>query len=438
MNQFQVGFARRIITPEVGTRLYGYPGARVSETLHDDLYANVFAFQSNDEKCLLISLDLCTLPQERNAELRQAIAKATNIPANNMILATMHTHSGPSTSGSANSSSKGWGGPNMTYINDILFPETIATAKEAIAALQPAEMGIGETTSNAGTNRRELTPEGEVILGQNPDGPFDERMRVLAFRTLEGKPIASLVHYGCHPTAAWSTPDITRDWPGYMVDRLAEESGAPVAFFNGAEGDTGPNLSNGKTTGDMELMKEVGIIAGEDAVRAYKTIQEYHVPKLAVKVGMLSLPYQSLPTIEEAKAGIEALGNPDEIIEVGLLHLSRFKRIIEHRENNLPIETHWNFEQTYIALDSVVFVPFPMEMFCEISMNLQKLSPFTHTLTLSNANGSIGYLPTEDQIPYGGYEIDSFNAFNLFILENCADKQIVEANNNLLHTLFNE
>ena len=75
-------------------------------------------------------------------------------------------------------------------------------------------------------------------------------------------------------------------------------------------------------------------------------------------------------------------------------------------------------------------------MFCEISLNQQKASPFEHTLCLSNANGSRGYMPTKDQIPYGGYEIDSFCSFNVFVLEEDADKQIVKANSDLINKLF--
>ncbi len=435
MNRFKVGFSRRVISPEVGARLYGYPGARASKALHDDLFVNALAFASNDELALLISVELCTLPQDLNYELRSKIATETGLSADKMILACIHTHSGPMTAGESDSD-KGWGSANMEYIYEILFPQTVACAKEAIAGLQPAKMGIGETSSNVGINRREMTPEGVVILGQNPGGPFDSRMRVLSFKNTDDKEIVSLIHYGCHPTAAGQAPEISRDWPGYMVDRLEKETGAPAVFINGAEGDIGPRLSNGMTTGDMELMKEIGIIAGEDAVRAYQNIVSYSEPDFSVKSDVLTLPYRKLPTIEETKSAMAALGDPEKLIEVDVLTYERYENILTHYEQNLPMETEWKFQQTYIALGSVVFVPYPMEMFCQISLNQQKQSPFEHTLCLSNANGSIGYLPTKDQIPFGGYEIDSFQAFNVFILEEDAAQQIVEKNTALLDQLF--
>ena len=117
MNCFKVGFSRRIISPEVGARLYGYPGARASKTLHDNLFTNVLAFATKDELALMISVDLCTLPQDINADLRQKIEIETGIPADKMILSTIHTHSGPMTAGTSDSD-KGWGSANREYIYD--------------------------------------------------------------------------------------------------------------------------------------------------------------------------------------------------------------------------------------------------------------------------------------------------------------------------------
>ncbi len=436
MNNFKLGFSKNKITPPVGVRLYGYPGARLSHAIADDLFVNTLAFSDNNHSALLISVDICALPAVYNLALRELISKETGVDANNIILAAIHTHSGPSTAENTNSGSNGWGGPNMDFIENILFPQTVLSAKEALSSLRSATMGIGETESLVGVNRRELDENGNVILGQNPDGPLDKRMRVLSFKATDGTPIVNVIHYGCHPTAAGPAPEISRDWPGFMTDKLEKFSGVPSVFFNGAEGDIGPRLKNGMTIADMEEAKALGLIAGDDAIKAFQNIKSYSIPEFSVKSGELCLPYSPLPTLEEAKDAMEALGDPDKLIETDVLLYSRYKKIIDHYKNNLPMQEAMRFTQTYIALGSVVFVPYPMEIFCEISLNQQKNSPFLHTLCLSNANGSIGYLPTEAQIPYGGYEIESFTAKNVFVLKTDTDKRIVEENAKLLKELF--
>ena len=112
-----------------------------------------------------------------------------------------------------------------------------------------------------GVNRREIRANNKIDFGQNPWGCFNPRMTVISFKNDEGNVVANIIHYGAHCTAAGRNTEISRDWAGVMVDSLEKESGGITAFFNGAEGDVGPRLSNGGTTGDMSHVKETGEIA---------------------------------------------------------------------------------------------------------------------------------------------------------------------------------
>ena len=52
-------------------------------------------------------------------------------------------------------------------------------------------------------------------------------MTVVSFKDYNQKPVASIVHYGAHCTAAGMNTEISRDWAGVMIDRLSEESALP-------------------------------------------------------------------------------------------------------------------------------------------------------------------------------------------------------------------
>ncbi len=179
----------------------------------------------------------------------------------------------------------------------------------------------------AGVNRREYNAKGGVSLGQNPFGVSDKTMTVLAFKDLSGKPILNIVHYGCHPTSAGSAWYVTRDWPGVMIDSLEKHTGATTVFFNGAEGDVGPRVTNGRTGGDSNLetgestmmdMIEVGSLAALDATRAYKQIKEYREVDFKIIKGKVSLPYKPLLTVEEVNARLNELGDPNELHDASL------------------------------------------------------------------------------------------------------------------------
>lgn len=439
--QFKLGCKSEIITPLLGTLLFGYTATRPASRVHDDLRTSAVAIEQGDMRAILISADICNVPIETVQIIRRQIFQQTGILEENISMATTHTHSGPAVEGMG-----AWGETNDAYVNEILIPQTVKAAVAAFNNLKPALMGIGTTESNVGINRREIDENGNVVLGQNPFGVFDKTMTVLSFRDLDGQNIANLIHYSCHGTSAGRATAITRDWIGSMVDRMEAETGAMTMFFNGAVGDSGPRLSNNRTVGDkdesvenevpdedLSYMEEVGAVAAIDAMRAYRNIKEYREVAFDMIKGTVSLPYKKPISLEEAKAQLE---NPKDMVNhagVHSIYRKSLEETIRMHENNEAFKTHEEIDQILYLFNSVVLVPFPFEMFSEIQLRLKQYSPFEHTLCLSNANGLFAYLPTRSQICMGGYEVDSFlckgGAHNF---ENNADDTIISENMKLI------
>ena len=80
MPEFLCGAARRLITPPVGTELYGYEPGIFSTCVHDDLTATALAFGSGREAAMLISLTLGDLQTALCGEMRQEASAASGIP----------------------------------------------------------------------------------------------------------------------------------------------------------------------------------------------------------------------------------------------------------------------------------------------------------------------------------------------------------------------
>ena len=53
----------------------------------------------------------------------------------------------------------------------------------------------------------------------------------------------------------------------------------------------------------------------------------------------------------------------------------------------------------------------PIELFCEISNEVRDRSPFPFTFYYGYTNGWLGYLPSEEEWKYGGYEVDVVSPF---------------------------
>ena len=431
MKEFKVGMSKADITPPIGTLLYGYPVIRSAEKVLDKIFVKAIALNQNDKTVVFISAEVCTLGFTNCQKVAEAISKSYGVEKENILYSAIHTHSAPITKTTA-----GWGDANEEYINEILIPRSIQAAKTAIENMQDAVMAIGETDSYAGINRREVTPEGEVILGQNPEGPYDPTMTAIRFKTVSGENIGTIIHFACHPTASGKNLSVTRDWPGYMIDRAELITNAPCMYINGAEGDIGPRLSNGKTTGDEALAKEVGLIAADDVEKAIENAKDFFVPEMKTVSGTLSLPLIKMPTLESIIEKMEAMGDPEKLIEVDITTYARLEKLKKMHEDKVEAPKTMEFPQTVVALSNLVLAPFPFEAFHNLAQSLREQSPFERTLWLGLTGGSFGYIPTEEQLPYGGYEVGSFRAATIPGFVDGTDKNLISESIKLLNKLF--
>jgi hypothetical protein len=259
-------------------------------------------------------------------------------------------------------------------------------------------------------------------------------MTCIAIRNRETKEgIVNLIHYGCHGTAAGIQPDISRDRSGIMVDRLETVSGTMTVYCNGAEGDVGPRLTNGKTTGDFHHVEELGGYAAADAIRAYRALGVYKCGELKLYRGQIRIPRKPLLPLETAQAKLAEYPNPDALYNLGRMEYLYFKSNVEEYEAGCPAyETEMTFDQTIISLGDIAFVPFPFEIFSEVTMRLDEYSPIRYTLSLSNTNGYNAYLPSEDQLVRGGYEIACFRYNCTHPLVDNADQILIDENLRLM------
>ncbi|NLD87859.1 MAG: hypothetical protein GX633_06330 [Clostridiales bacterium] len=408
--KLKVGAAKADITPKIGAILQGYAPGRPAESINDNLYATAYAFEYRDRRSVIVSLDLCLVSDPLVTKIRKAIEEKTGVPAENTIISTTHTHSGPHTR-----TMPGRYPPLDTdYIYGKMVTGIAQASYDAVQSLRPALVGIGATDSDVGINRRGIAKDGTVVLGQNPYGSKDPIMTVVSFREPDGAIIGNMIHYGCHNTASGINPEITRDWCGVMNDRLEAVSGGITAFFNGCEGDCGPNLPNGSTTGNLQMALELGGRAAIDAVRAWKSIKIWHDDcDMKVITGDIVLPLKPVGTAEEIKKEIEAQGDPETLKGLRRTGYDVLLDRLAFVEAGNKGEDSRALPHSLISIGPVAFVPIPFETFSIITLRLREYSPFAHTLSLSNGNGSLMYFPSQDQLCRGGYEVWMFTSMQL-------------------------
>ena len=221
-------------------------------------------------------------------------------------------------------------------------------------------------------------------------------------------------------------------------DAVETISGGLTAFFNGTMGDTGPRLSNGRTSGlgDVTYVHELGCIAAGDAVRIYKTLKNYKDVSFAAASGFLTMPVQPRESYEDAVAGFEKANDPSS--ELPQYVKIYYEQLIQSYEDGYVDKDVQEIPMTVVRIGDVVFAPFPFEMFTEIGFRIDGAFPDRKVITLSYTNGQMLYLPTEDQICRGGHEVNAFlyNPLQRFVPN--ADFHAVKSAVSIIETLPKE
>ena len=144
-------------------------------------------------------------------------AGATGIPRDRLQLVGTHTHSGPALD-------------EASDVEERIGEQIGAAVAQAWADRRPALAAVGVgTVHGIGANRR---PDG---------GPVDDRVMVARFDDTDGRPIATLVNYGCHPTTLGPNNLLySADYPGVACRDLDEAIGGVALFTTGPQGDVNP------------------------------------------------------------------------------------------------------------------------------------------------------------------------------------------------------
>jgi hypothetical protein len=365
------------ITPKTAQWLLGYQ-ARQSNGVHDNIYHRVLALEAGGTPFYLISSDVCLFSPNFHDTVMRELQQRTGIDPAHVWWSVTHTHAAPEVGppdmykALLGRSDHDW---DREYTN--LFTNALIDAVRAARdALGPARLSFATTTANANINRRARDVDGRISLGLNPDGPVDRQANLIRIQRPDGTPIALVVNYAMHGTVmSGQNLKISGDAPGVVAAYLEEQLGGTVLYVNGAAGNIAPiysvyaDASSGHLSqfrvllGDRVIAAVRGMPAGTDRVvirHAAQVVETARRPDLAW---------------------------PDELAAYATPDRERIR---------LPLR--------FLAINDTVIWAAPVEMFCEIAMNIRERSPFKRTFYFGYTNGWFGYMPTAKGFEEGGYE----------------------------------
>lgn len=365
------------------------PPEELYEGIHDPLYAKALYLNDGRERIAVVVCDMLGFMEDFVAEVKGMIQAKTGLPPAQVMLAATQNHGAPNTLSTTdnrtppgNEACTGW----LSRTKRSIVESVVRAGTE----LRPVRIGVGEGEApGIGGNRLVVDRNGQAH-GIADDlsgievadwGVEYHQVGVMRIEDLDGRLIAVLFSYRCHPNCAWRTRVCTADYPGQACRTIGQAVGADVIpiFLNGPCGDITPwkYMQTGREvyTGSLTFTPDV------------------HTPKAFAEVARMGdiLGREALKVL----AGITAT-------HAGPIR-SVSKRI------GIPFKRETGFSPSDVELQAmaignhIAWVGIPADYFVDFELYIKKNSPFSSTFVLAHTNGWIGYLPTKKTFGIQGY-----------------------------------
>jgi hypothetical protein len=186
---FLAGAATRTINPEKDSLyLAGGKANRLFIDVHDNLYVKAVVLSNSNNNLTILTFDCIGLLYPQLQEIRAKIKmELPTINAEHIVMSSTHTHAGPDVVGI-------WGkdlahsGVNDKHMQ-LIVDRAVEAIKEATEARKPVSISYG--TGSFGE---------DWVKNISEPSELDRSVSIIKFSDPNGKNIAMLTNFACHPT----------------------------------------------------------------------------------------------------------------------------------------------------------------------------------------------------------------------------------------------
>lgn len=443
-------------------------GAAKVDITHPDqpvngpLFAKALLLTDGEKSAALVTLDVVAIGEigyiknDFLPRLRQRIESELHIPPQHVIVNASHCHGIPC---------------------DDALDRTFQAVKDASQQLVPVRVGAGSGHEDrVSENRRlklksgreadvrhaySLPPDEEVAEA----GPIDPQIGLLRLDALDGRTVAVLYNFACHPIQGMPGGANTSDMTGFASQVIEDnlDHGAIALFFQGCGGDINPIYY--KDVDHPRSAEVLGDILGLSALKGIRAIETSGDDRFAIINETIALPRADLaPKIVELEAAQlrlarslggtslnlktfmalaakygeapefpsyyshlylheAALGRSDtrhlddqnrRNMQAYLQNVHTMEELTRVNTNLALLKMHHaqnmaagsrtvEVEVVGLRIGDFVLVTFPGELTVRIGLGIKQRSPHPRTFVAGYTNGYIYYCPTVEQLANRGH-----------------------------------
>jgi hypothetical protein len=438
-----------------------------SKPINDRLHVRALVLRSGETQAAIITVDAVAIGEigpisnDYLPSVRAAMQEQFRIPPTNVIVNASHCHG---------------------IVCEDIDQRTIKAVQQATANMVPVSVGVGHGHEDRiMENRRLKMKDGSELdvrhaYSMPPDGlvaeigPIDPEIGVLRLDRKDGRTLAVVYNFACHPIQSVpgnaNTADITGFSSQVIEENLADDTVA--LFVQGCAGDINP--VHYKDVDHPRHAEPLGNMLGLSTLRAIRQIKTKADDRLQVVNDTLQLPradvsariieleaeqlrlarslsgtslnlktfipltvkyklssefpsYYSHGYLREEAIDRDDLKQLDtenrQLMKAYLRNVHIMEQLTRLNTNLALLRRHQaqhltatkrtlDVELVGLRVGEFVLTSFPGELTVQIGLNLKKLSPHEHTFVAGYSNGYIYYAPTTQQLKnVGGAQEDS-------------------------------
>jgi hypothetical protein len=379
------------ITPETAVPLAGSEiRTGVFQRVADRLEANALVLRQDGLPIVFVSVDLMFVGQELRSGVLSRLGAA--VPDESLFFAASHTHFAPAT----DDRRPHLGRMDPRYLEQVCERVTGLVSRLLREPLVPATIEHAQGQANHAVNRRlrarwHLSRRGlrvgAVVAAPNPSGPRDESIHLLHVSRSDGRPLAVIWSYACHPVGFPRPLEVTAEYPGRVRRRLREDfrPDLPVLFWQGFAGDIRPPELDRSTS---LLSRARRLLLGPRFGRFSGDEWESWADSLATRVADVASALPRRPVD-------------------GPLHARRVTRPLGHFVLGVSDDRRVTFHRVMLGTELTV-VGVSAEVVTEYGALVNSTFDGSINIPVGYIDEVYGYLPMARMLQEGGYEASWF------------------------------